>query len=77
MRGRQALPAYARPLFLRFTPSLSVTETFKQKKGDLAAEGFDPSAASDPLFFDDTAKGGYVRLDAALFGKIWAGAVRL
>ena len=73
----ETLPSYARPLFLRFTPSLPVTETFKQKKGDLAAEGFDPSAASDPLFFDDAAKGAYVRLDAPLFGKIATGGVRL
>ena len=27
-----ALPAYARPLFLRLVPSLAVTETFKPKK---------------------------------------------
>ncbi len=70
----EALPAYARPLFLRFTPIQTVTETFKQKKGDLAAEGFDPGGFNDPLFFDDAAKGAYVRLDAALFSKIDGGA---
>ena len=79
LHGRlaEALPAYARPLFLRLAASLAVTETFKRKTGDLAAEGFDPRRIADPLFFDDAAKGAYVRLDAALFSKIAAGGVRL
>ena len=38
------LPAYARPLFIRIARELAATETFKQKKQDLAAEGFDPAA---------------------------------
>ncbi len=36
----RALPAYARPLFLRVVESFESTETFKQKKGGLAGEGF-------------------------------------
>ena len=38
----ERLPAYARPLFLRFRSSLEVTGTFKQRKVELVAEGFDP-----------------------------------
>ena len=38
------LPGYARPVFLRLVPSLAVTETFKQKKQDLLARGFDHPA---------------------------------
>jgi fatty-acyl-CoA synthase len=72
-----ALPAYARPLFLRLTPDLEVTETFKRKTGDLVAEGFDPGRIADPLFFDDPEIGAYRPLDAGLFAKIGAGAVRL
>jgi fatty-acyl-CoA synthase len=72
----QALPAYARPLFLRLTPDLAITETFKQKKGDLVAEGFDPGRTSDPLFFDDAGAGAYARLKASLFDAIASGAVR-
>jgi fatty-acyl-CoA synthase len=72
----EALPAYARPLFLRLTPDLSLTSTFKQQTGALAAEGFDPSRTADPLFFDDPATGAYTPLDRGLFEQIAAGAVR-
>ena len=37
------LPAYARPIFLRLTPALEVTGTFKQRKIDLVRDGFDPA----------------------------------
>lgn len=37
----QRLPAYARPVFIRISSEIDATETFKQKKGDLAREGFD------------------------------------
>jgi hypothetical protein len=40
-------------------------------------EGFDPSATSDAIYFDDPAKKAFVRLDAALFARITAGGVRL
>ncbi len=68
------LPAYARPLFLRLVPSLEVTETFKQKKQHLAAEGFDPSAIADDLFADDGES--YVTLDAPLYARISSGLMR-
>ena len=35
------LPTYARPVFLRFRRDLEMTSTFKQKKTELVAEGFD------------------------------------
>jgi fatty-acyl-CoA synthase len=68
------LPDYARPLFLRLVPSLSLTETFKQKKGDFAAQGFDPGCIADPLYAD--AGNGYVTLDAALYDRIKSGSIR-
>ncbi len=34
--------AYARPIFLRLSPTIEVTGTFKQRKIDLVREGFDP-----------------------------------
>ena len=46
-----ALPAYARPLFLRFRTELEATSTFKPKKSALVAEGFDPARVSEPLLF--------------------------
>ncbi len=69
------LPGYARPLFLRLVSSLAVTETFKQKKQDLLAEGFDPAASNDPLYAD--LGEGYVPLDNALYARISSGLARL
>ena len=69
------LPAYARPLFLRLCAELGHTETFKQKKGALAEEGFDPERTDDPLYIDRD--GAYRRIDAALFGQIAGGRLRL
>ena len=71
------LPAYARPVFLRVGAEIGLTETFKQKKTALAAEGFDPSRVADALYMDDAASGAYRPLDAALFAGIATGAVRL
>jgi fatty-acyl-CoA synthase len=68
------LPDYARPLFLRLVPSLALTETFKQKKGDLARDGFDPGRIADPLYADPG--DGYVALDVALYDRISSGLVR-
>ena len=71
------LPDYARPLFLRIRDEIEVTGTFKQKKLDLAREGFDPERTGDAIFFDDPRERALVRLDGALYAKIVAGAVRL
>lgn len=69
-----ALPAYARPLFLRFRAELDSTSTFKPKKSALVAEGFDPVAIAEPLYFDDRTAAAYRPLDAALHGAILSGA---
>ncbi len=74
---RERLPAYAVPLFVRMLPSLSLTETFKQKKQELVRDGFDPSRTADPLFFRDASVGAYVALDTAMLAKIVSGEVRV
>jgi fatty-acyl-CoA synthase len=71
------LPDYARPLFVRIRDTIEVTATFKQKKLDLAREGFDPGKTGDEIFFDDPRAGAFVRLDAVLHAEIVTGAVRL
>jgi fatty-acyl-CoA synthase len=71
------LPEYARPLFLRVQPQIEVTGTFKQKKLDLVREGFNPAATGDPIFFNDPQARAFVPLDAALYGRIERGEVRL
>ncbi len=70
------LPAYARPMFVRLQPQMEVTGTFKYRKIDLVAEGFDPAVIRQPLYFHDPAKG-YLKLTKAQHAKILAGAVRL
>ena len=71
------LPAYAQPVFLRLAQSLAVTETFKQKKAELAREGFDPAMIADPLLVALPGAEGHVPLDAALYRRITEGEVRL
>lgn len=73
----QRLPAYARPVFIRISRELDATETFKQKKGDLSREGFDPAAISDPLFMLDSKSGAYLPLDAEAHASILNGSTRL
>ncbi|UPJ73761.1 long-chain-acyl-CoA synthetase [Bradyrhizobium sp. 187] len=73
----QRLPAYAHPVFIRISRELDATETFKQKKGELAREGFDPGAVSDPLFMLDPKTGAYVALDAETYAQINQGTIRL
>ncbi|QUD88216.1 long-chain-acyl-CoA synthetase [Phenylobacterium montanum] len=79
LRARLAgrLPAYAQPVFLRLSPALAVTETFKQKKADLAKEGFDPAVVAEPLFVALPGGDGYAPLDAPLFDQIAGGRIRL
>ncbi|WP_024516081.1 long-chain-acyl-CoA synthetase [Bradyrhizobium sp. Tv2a-2] len=64
------LPPYALPIFVRFCRTLVATETFKQKKQQLIAEGFDPSLVGDPLFVRDAATGDYRPIDRAVYARI-------
>ena len=71
------LPAYARPLFVRINERIATTATFKHQKHELKREGYDPDATSDAIYFDDPAQQAFVRLNAARYRDIQAGAVRL
>lgn len=73
----QRLPAYARPVFIRISRELDATETFKQKKGELARAGFDPDAIKDPMFMLEPKSGAYVALDSGTFAQIIDGMIRL
>jgi len=73
----ERLPDYARPLFLRMRKEIALTETFKQKKREIAAEGYDPARIADALFFDDRAAKAYIPLDQALYEALQAGRQRL
>jgi fatty-acyl-CoA synthase len=71
------LPPYARPLFLRVRDHLDVTGTFKHRKLDLLREGFDPTAITETLLFNDPERQAFVPLDQWLYGRITTGALRL
>ena len=76
-RALEALPRYARPLFLRVKRSLETTATFKPKRREMADEGFDPArVGGDPLYVYDADAQAYVALDAARFAAIESGAMR-
>ncbi|MDR3510319.1 MAG: long-chain-acyl-CoA synthetase [Caulobacteraceae bacterium] len=70
------LAPYARPIFVRLQPEIETTGTFKYRKMDLVADGFDPARIRQPLYVRDGAKG-YVKVTKATFDKIQAGDMRL
>jgi fatty-acyl-CoA synthase len=71
------LPVYARPLFMRMRSEIEVTGTFKHAKHELARQGFDPAATSDAIYLNDPERQAFVPLDAALYGRIQSGGLRL
>ncbi len=75
-RVHEELPPYAQPLFVRVLPQIAVTGTFKPRKLDLIAEGYDPLKIKGPLYFHDPKKG-YVKLTKSVFEKLSAGAYKL
>ncbi len=71
------LPAYAVPLFIRLRPEQEVTGTFKFRKVEVKAEGFDPGRVSEPLYVLLDAVKGYEPMTAELHARICKGDVRL
>jgi fatty-acyl-CoA synthase len=70
------LPPYAQPLFVRVLPALETTGTFKTRKIDLIADGYDPGKIKGPLYFRDPKKG-YVKITKGLFEKLSAGLMKV
>ncbi|MHB8284289.1 MAG: long-chain-acyl-CoA synthetase [Caulobacteraceae bacterium] len=70
-----ALPAYARPAFVRLSPKVAVTGTFKHTKVEATAEGFDPTRVGDLMFYRSAH--GYATLDADAYRRICSGEIRL
>jgi len=75
-RVRAELPSFAQPLFVRILPAIATTGTFKVRKLDLVADGYDPGKIKGPLFFHDPKKG-YVKLTKGVFEKLSAGALKV
>ncbi|HEY9234141.1 MULTISPECIES: long-chain-acyl-CoA synthetase [Phenylobacterium] len=70
------LPAYMQPVFVRILPAIQTTGTFKYRKIDLVAEGFDPTAIKGAVYYKDPTRG-YVKLTKAGYAKILDGGVKL
>ncbi|UTP38899.1 long-chain-acyl-CoA synthetase [Phenylobacterium sp. LH3H17] len=70
------LPPYAQPVFVRILPAIETTGTFKHRKMDLVADGFDPGKIKGVIFWRDPVKG-YVKLTKPAFEKLSAGGVKL
>jgi fatty-acyl-CoA synthase len=71
------LPEYARPLFLRILAAMDLTGTFKWKKQDLSRESYDPGAVTDSIYFHDSARQAFVKVDAAAYESIRSGKLRI
>lgn len=72
------LPSYARPVFVRTLKAAETTGTFKYRKVDLVADGFDPSRTGAANIYVRGGKtGGYVKLTAAAHQALMAGETRL
>jgi fatty-acyl-CoA synthase len=71
------LPDYARPLFLRILAAIDLTGTFKWKKQDLSREGYNPAAVTDTIYFNDSARQAFVKVDDAVYESIRSGKPRM
>jgi fatty-acyl-CoA synthase len=70
------LPPYAQPVFVRVLPAFDTTGTFKVRKMDLVATGFDPARVKGPLYVKSES-GAFEKITPALHARIVAGEVRL
>lgn len=67
---KEQLPSYAVPIFLRFQNEIDITGTFKHKKAELRAQGFDPAQTSEPLYIRDLATESYLPITPELYASI-------
>lgn len=72
-----ALPAYAAPCFVRLLGEANVTATFKLKKTELIADGYDPAKTKDLLFYRDDRRRTFELLDENAHAGIGRGDIRL
>jgi fatty-acyl-CoA synthase len=72
----QELPTYARPAFVRLIKAAETTGTFKYRKVDLVADGFDPAKVDGQLYVRG-GKSGYTKLSEAARAAILSGEIRL
>lgn len=73
----EALPRYARPLFLRVQGEMKLTVTWKQQKVHLIEQGFDIGQTQDAMYFLDDVRKSYSRLTDASYLKYVSGQSKL
>uniref|UniRef100_A0A4W4HM05 Very long-chain fatty acid transport protein n=1 Tax=Electrophorus electricus TaxID=8005 RepID=A0A4W4HM05_ELEEL len=64
------LPSYARPIFLRLSPVVDTTGTFKIQKTRFQKEGYDPRHSTDRFYFLNSRMGRYVALTEEVYNDI-------
>ncbi|XP_055343812.1 long-chain fatty acid transport protein 4-like [Paramacrobiotus metropolitanus] len=70
------LPAYARPLFLRFLCELSTTGTFKIQKAALKDDSYNVTRTADPVYFWSNKSANYEKLHSEQYEEILRGRIR-
>ncbi|XP_075997918.1 long-chain fatty acid transport protein 2-like [Genypterus blacodes] len=71
------LPAYARPRFIRIKTMLETTGTFKNLKGKLVEEGFNPNNITEPLYFLHEEEKNYIPLTQEIYASVLTGKSRI
>ncbi|KAM9392801.1 long-chain fatty acid transport protein 1a isoform 1-T2 [Pholidichthys leucotaenia] len=74
---QRVLPSYARPMFLRISPLVDTTGTFKIQKTRLQREGFNLRLTTDRLYFLNNKAARYEPMDEALYNAIVEGRLSL
>jgi len=62
---------------VRLQQTFETTGTFKYRKMDLVAEGFDPAKVKDPVYFRNPETGAYTKVTKGVYAKIIDGAFKL
>ncbi|XP_036408278.1 long-chain fatty acid transport protein 1-like [Megalops cyprinoides] len=74
---QHVLPPYARPVFLRISPQVDTTGTFKIQKTRLQREGYDPRLSTDRIYFLNSRAGRYEAVNEELYSAIVEGRMSL
>ncbi|XP_017309586.1 long-chain fatty acid transport protein 1a [Ictalurus punctatus] len=74
---QKVLPPYARPVFLRISPQVDTTGTFKIQKTRLQKEGFDPRSTADRIYFLNSRAGRYEAVTEEMYNALVEGRIPL
>ncbi|KAL7883676.1 hypothetical protein SRHO_G00013340 [Serrasalmus rhombeus] len=74
---QKALPPYARPVFLRISPHVDTTGTFKIQKTRLQREGYDPRITTDQIYILNSRAGRYELVNEEVYNALVDGRIPL